>query len=62
MLRPIKSENQYEDALASVYSLMQQDIKPDSKESDELEILSRLIKEFEHEHYPVAKPSPLEAI
>ena len=62
MLRPIKNENQYEDALASVYSLMQQDIKPDSRESNELEILSMLIKEYEHEHYPVAKPNPLEAI
>ena len=62
MPRPIKKETQYEDALASVYSLMQQDLKPDSKESDELEILSRLIKEYEHEHYSVAKPNPLEAI
>lgn len=62
MLRPIKNENQYEDALASVYSLMQQNIKPDTKESDELEILSMLIKEYEHEHYPVPKPNPLDAI
>ena len=37
-------------------------IKPDSKESDELEILSILIKEYENEHYPVPKPNPLEAI
>jgi HTH-type transcriptional regulator/antitoxin HigA len=62
MLKPIKNEQQYEDALASVYSLMQKNIKPDSKESDELEILSILIKEYEHEHYPVQKPNPLEAI
>ena len=62
MLRPIKNENQYEDALARVYSLMQQDIKPDSKESDELEIMSMLIKEYELENYPVPKPNPLEAI
>ena len=62
MLRPIKNENQYEDALASVYSLMQQNIKPDTKESDELEILSMLIKEYKHEHYPVPKPNPLDAI
>lgn len=41
---------------------MQKDIKPDSKESDELEILSILVKEYEIEHYPVAQPNPLEAI
>ncbi len=62
MLRPIKNEQQYEDALARVYMLMQKDIKPDSKESDELEILSILVKEYENEHYQVAPPNPLEAI
>jgi HTH-type transcriptional regulator/antitoxin HigA len=41
---------------------MQKDIKPDSKDSDELEILSILIKEYELEHYPIPKPAPLEAI
>jgi len=62
MLRPIKNEQQYEDALARVYTLMQKNIKPDSKESDELEILSILVKQYENEHYPVAPPNPLEAI
>jgi len=41
---------------------MQKDLKPESKDSDELEILSILIKEYEQEHYPVPNPSPLEAI
>lgn len=62
MLKPIKNSAQYEDALARVYDLMQMDIEPESKESDELEILSILVKEYEVEHYPVPKPSPLEAI
>jgi HTH-type transcriptional regulator/antitoxin HigA len=62
MLKPIKNNIQYEDALARAYELMQMNIKPDSKASDELEILSILIKEFENEHYPVPKPNPLEAI
>lgn len=62
MLRPIKNEQQYEGALERVYLLMQKDIKPDSKESDELEVLSILIKEYENEHYQVAPPNPLEAI
>ncbi len=62
MLRPIKNEAQYEDALSRVYSLMQKNIKPGSATSDELEVLSILIKEYENEHYPVSKPEPLEAI
>lgn len=62
MLKPIKNSQQYENALARAYALMQKNIKPDSKESDELEILSILIKEYENERYPVQKPNPIEAI
>jgi HTH-type transcriptional regulator/antitoxin HigA len=62
MLKPIKNKTQYGDALARVYELMQKDLKPESKDSDELEVLSILIKEYEMEHYPVPNPTPLEAI
>ncbi|SEN61652.1 HTH-type transcriptional regulator / antitoxin HigA [bacterium A37T11] len=62
MLRPVKNDEQYEDALARVYQLMQKDLKPNSRKSDELEILSILIHEYEQVHYPVPTPNPLEAI
>jgi len=62
MLKPIKNNPQYEDALARIYALMQKDVKPESKESDELEVLSILVKEYELDHYLMPKPSPLEAI
>ena len=62
MVRPIKNNTQYESALARVYALLQKEIKPNSNESDELEILSILVKEYENEHYPVPPPNPLEAI
>ena len=41
---------------------MQKGIKPKSKLSDELEVLSILIKEYELDRYPVPKPTPIEAI
>ncbi len=62
MLKPIKNKAQYEGALGRVYDLMQKNIKPESKDSDELEVLSILVKKYESEHYPVPKPTPLEAI
>ena len=62
MLKPIKNDVQYEDALARIYELMQKSLKPESKESDELEVLSILVKEYELDHYPMPKLSPLEAI
>lgn len=62
MLKPIKNNAQYEDALKRVYDLMQMELRPESKESDELEILSILVKEYEIDRYPVPNPTPLEAI
>jgi HTH-type transcriptional regulator/antitoxin HigA len=62
MLKPIKTEIEYHEALARVYDLMQADVIEGSSASDELEVLSILIKEYELVHYPVAHPNPLEAI
>ena len=62
MVKPIKNNKQYEEVLQQIYLLMQKNIKADSKQSDELEILSILVKEYENEHFPVPKPNPIEAI
>lgn len=62
MLKPIKTDEQYDTSLARVYELMQTDVKEGSAESDELEILSILIKEYEINHYPISSPNPLDAI
>ena len=56
MLKPIKTEDEYNNALARVYELMQTDIIEGSANSDELEILSILVKEYELIYYPVAHP------
>jgi HTH-type transcriptional regulator/antitoxin HigA len=60
VIKPIKNNKQYQQGLSRVYELMQKDIKPNSSNSDELEILSLLIKEYENGNYP--KPNPIEAI
>jgi len=54
MLNPIKTEDQYNLALARVYELMHAEIKENSDEFDELEVVSILIKEYEVKHYPVS--------
>ena len=62
MLKPIKTKKDYEAALEHAYALMQKDLKEGSKLSDELEILSVLIEEYENKHYPIPPPHPIEAI
>ena len=44
MLKPIKIEEEYNAALAHVFELMQGQIKEGSAKSDELEVLSILVK------------------
>ena|SRR5947209_7007169 len=62
MLKPIRTEAQYEAALSRAYSLMQRSLKANSKESDELEILTLLIENYEAVHYPIPPAHPIEAI
>jgi len=62
MLKPIKTKKEYEEALQHIYGLMQKELKPGSKLSDELEVLSILVEAYEKKHYPVPPPHPLEAI
>ena len=62
MLKPIRTEDQYEAALERIYELMQPDVEPGTEAGDELEILSLLVKEYENVHYPVPKPHPIDAI
>ena len=62
MLKPIKTNNQHEKYLARAYDLMQMNLEPNSKESDELEVLSILIEAYEKTNYPIEAPNPIEAI
>jgi HTH-type transcriptional regulator/antitoxin HigA len=62
MIKPIKNNKQYDEALSRAYNLMQKNLKPDTKDSDELELLSILIKDYENQNFPVPRPDPIEAI
>lgn len=62
MIRPIKNNEQYLNYLEEAYELMQKKLKPNSEDSDKLELLSVLIEQYEKEHYPSPPPHPIEAI
>jgi HTH-type transcriptional regulator/antitoxin HigA len=62
MVKPIKTEKQYEEALKRIALLLQKNVKENSSEYDELEALSIFVKVYEEEHYPIPKPNPIEAI
>lgn len=59
-IKPIKSNADYEDALAEIERLM--NAEPGTPEADRLDILVALVEAYEVRHYPVPPPDPIEAI
>jgi HTH-type transcriptional regulator/antitoxin HigA len=59
-LRPIRSEKDYERALAEIEELW--GAKAGTPKGDRLDILATLIEAYETEHYPMDPPDPIEAI
>ena len=59
-VKPIRTEKDYETALARVDELM--DAAPGSPEGDELDVLVDLVELYESKHEPMGYPSPLAAI
>ena len=56
----IKTEEDYDSALARIDELM--DADPGTPESDELELLVTLVELYEKVAYPIDLPDPIEAI
>ena len=59
-IRPIKTEADYDAALARAEALM--DAEEGTPEADELDVLATLIEAYEDKHYPMDPPDPIEAI
>ncbi len=60
MIKPIKTQKDYKDALKRLDEIFDAPIK--SKAGDEAEILSLLIDNYENEKFPIEEPDPVEAI
>ena len=56
----LKTEQEYETALARVGSLM--DAEPGSAQEEELELWALLVDRYEQEQFPIDLPDPVEAI
>jgi HTH-type transcriptional regulator / antitoxin HigA len=62
MVRVIKTEEEYENALDEISTLIDRDPDPGSSEADRLELLTLLVETYESHEFPKRKPDPLEAI
>ena len=59
-IQPIKSESDYQNGLKRLEVIF--DAAIGSPESDEADVLSLLIDEYEKKHYLIETPDPIEAI
>ena len=59
-IRPIKTENDHQAALAEVERLW--DAAAGSEDADRLDVLATLIEAYEEKHHPIPPPDPNEAI
>ena len=59
-IRPIKTEADYDAALAEIERLFA--AEADTPDGDQLDLLTTLVEAYEAHRYPIAPPDPIEAI
>lgn len=59
-IKPIKTESDYEAALAEIERLMGAELN--TPEGDKLDVLTTLVESYEEKHYRIDPPDPIEAI
>jgi len=62
LLKPIKNEIEYDNALARVDELMELNPELGTTQSDELEVIVMLIEKYEEKEWAISEPDPIEAI
>jgi HTH-type transcriptional regulator/antitoxin HigA len=58
----LKSEAEYDAAIAEIERLLDEDVQPGSEGYDRLEFLSVLVEHYEDERYPVGAVTPQQAV
>ena len=62
-IHPIRNETDYERALQEIATLVEQDLRPETSDGEQLELLSLVIQDYEARHYPIPAPDdPVEVI
>lgn len=61
-IRPIKTEADYQWALAEVERYFNNQPEPGTPEGDRFEVLADLVEAYENRHWPIDASTPLEAL
>ncbi len=58
-IRPIKTEDDYNWAIAEITHYFDDQPKPGTPDGDRFDVLATLIEAYEDEHYPINAPDPV---
>jgi HTH-type transcriptional regulator/antitoxin HigA len=62
VIRPLRSEADYDGALDEIERYFDDEPKPGSIEADRFDLLALVIEDYERKHWPIDPPSALDAI
>jgi len=62
IVRPLRSEADYEAALADIEQYFEKEPKVGTPEADRFDLLALVIEDYEKKHWPIDPPDPVEAI
>jgi HTH-type transcriptional regulator/antitoxin HigA len=61
-IRPLRTEADYDAALAAIQAFFDDEPDPGSPEADAFDLLALVIADYERRHWPIDPPDPLDAI
>jgi len=62
MIRPLRSETDYDAALAEIEPYFEREPAPGTPEADRFDLLALVIEDYERKHWPIDPPDPVAAI
>src|SRR3979411_409853 len=62
LIRPIRTEAEYDDALEEIERYFENEPKPGTLEADRFDLLALIVEDYERKRWPVEPPETIEAI
>jgi HTH-type transcriptional regulator/antitoxin HigA len=62
MIRPLRSESDYDAALEQIERYFESEPKPGTPEGDRFDLLALVIEDYERKHWPIDPPDAVDAI
>src|SRR5438445_4669233 len=62
MIRPLRSEAEYDAALEEIERYFENEPKPGTPDADRFDLLALIVEDYERKHWPIEPPDTIEAI